>query len=181
MNGEMNILDLLFIIILFFSFFFGIFRGLVRELLSLLFLIAALVLAFYYYREAGLVLNGLIKNRGLADFSGFLLVLILAASIGSLISYLVSKHLIKGPLRAVDRLLGAVFGLLRGILLSGLVIYSFLAFPLNQELLERSQIAPVLNKVLIAGIEVLPPSLRARFKLIKIHDSQKDNRTSGTI
>jgi membrane protein required for colicin V production len=181
MSGELNILDLFFLLLLFFSFFFGIFRGLVRELLSLFFLIAALALAFFYYREAGLVLNGLIKNRGLADFSGFLLLLVLAASAGSFISYLVSKHLIKGPLKAVDRMLGAVFGLLRGILLSGLVIYSFLAFPLNQKLLDRSQLAPVLNKVLITGIEVLPPSLRARLKLIKIYDSQKNNRTNRTV
>jgi membrane protein required for colicin V production len=181
MNSELNILDLLFIIILFFSFFFGIFRGLVREVLSLFFLIAALVLAFFHFQDAGLLLSSLIRNRELANFAGFLLVLALVAAAGSLVSHLVSKHLVKGPLKAVDRLLGAVFGLLRGILLAGLIIYSFLAFPLNMELLNRSRLAPYLTKAIVVGIEVLPPSLRARLKLIKIHDSQKNNRTSRTI
>ncbi len=181
MSGELNILDFLFIIILFFSFFFGIFRGLTRELLSLFFLIAALALAFLHFRDAGLMLNALIRNRELANFAGFLLVLVLVAAAGSLVSHLVSKHLVKGPLKAVDRLLGAAFGFLRGILLSGLVIYSFLAFPLNMELLNRSKLAPAIAEALVAGIEVLPPSLRARLKLIKIHDSQKDNRTSRTV
>jgi membrane protein required for colicin V production len=181
MNGELNILDLLFIAILFFSLFFGIFRGLVRELLSLFALVAALALAFLYYRQAGLLLNSLVGNRGLADFAGFLLVLVLAAAVGSLCARLLSKHLVVGPLKAIDRLLGAAFGLLRGILLSGLVIYSFLAFPLNQEPLERSLLAPALTKALVAGIQVLPPSLRERLKVIQIHDSKKNNRTSRTI
>jgi len=181
MNGELNILDLLFIVILFFSFFFGLLRGLVRELLSLFFLVTALVLAFYYYRDAGLMLHRLIENRGLADFAGFLLVLAVAAAAGSLAARMASRYLIQGPLKAVDRLLGAVFGLLRGILLSGFVIYSFLAFPLDPELLGHSQLAPVLTRVIIAGIQVLPPSLRDKLKVIKIHDQQENIRTSGTI
>ena len=85
----------------------------------------------------------MIENRDLADFAGFLLLLALVAAARFLITGLIGKHLVVGPLKAVDRLLGAVFGLLRGILLSGLVIYSFLAFPLNQELLNHSQLAPV--------------------------------------
>jgi len=181
MTGEFNILDLLFIAILFFSIFFGLFRGLVRELLSLFFLIAALVVAFLYYKEAGLLLSGLVKSRDLANFAGFLLILASTAAIGSLVTGLVGKHLVVGPLKAIDRLLGAAFGLLRGLLLSGLVIYSFLAFPLNRELLDQSQLAPVLTRVIVAGIQVLPPSLRERLKSIQIHDQQKDNRDSRTV
>ena len=181
MNGELNILDLLFIIILFFSFFFGILRGLTRELLSLFFLVAALALAFFYYRDAGLMLNRLVENRGLADFAGFLLVLAMVAAAGSLVIHMVGKHLVKGPLKTIDRLLGAAFGLVRGLMLSGLVIYSFLAFPLNQELLDHSRLAPVLTQVIAPGIQVLPPSLREKLKVIKIHDQQKNIRVSGTI
>ncbi len=181
MNGELNILDFLFIALLFFSILFGLFRGLVRELLSLFFLIAALVVAFIYYPEAGLLLNRLVGNRDLANFVGFLLILALAAAAGSMVTGFFGKHLVVGPLKAVDRLLGAVFGLLRGLLLSGLVIYSFLAFPLNQELLDHAQLAPGLTRVIVAGLQVLPPSLRAKLTLIKIYDNQKDNRDSRTI
>ncbi|MCU0275613.1 MAG: CvpA family protein [Acidobacteria bacterium] len=181
MNGELNILDLLFIIILFFSLFFGIFRGLVREMLSLFFLIAALALAFVYYREAGLLLSGFVRNRDLADFAGFLLILAMVAAAGSLVAHLIGKHLVKGPLKALDRLLGAVFGAGRGILLSGLIIYCFLAFPLHREVLDHSQLAPVLSKALAAGIQVLPPSLREKLIVIQNYDSQKNNGTSRTI
>ncbi|MDD8012676.1 MAG: CvpA family protein, partial [Acidobacteriota bacterium] len=100
---------------------------------------------------------------------------------GAMLTHLVSTHMVKGPLKALDRLLGAVFGALRGILFSGLVIYCFLAFPLNREVLDHSRLAPVLSRAIAAGIQVLPPSLREKLKVIKIHDSQKDNRTSRTI
>lgn len=181
MNGELNILDLLFIVILFFSLIFGLIRGLVRELLSLLFLVAALVLAFIHYHDAGLLLNKLIANRGLADFIGFLLILALVAAAGALFTMLLGKLLVAGPLKGLDRLLGAAFGLLRGMLLCGLVIYGFLAFPLNQEPLERSQLAPVLTRALVAAIQVLPPALRDKLHVNQIHDSKKNNRTSRTI
>lgn len=181
MNGELNVLDLLFIVILFFSFFFGVFRGLVRELLSLLFLVAALVLAFAFYRDAGRLLAGVIRGRGLADFTGFLMILAAIAGSGALLAAMVSRHLAKGPLRALDRILGAAFGLLRGVLLSGLVIYCFLAFPLNPEPLQRSQLAPALTRMIVAGSRVLPPALRERLNLLRIHDSKKNNRTGRTI
>jgi membrane protein required for colicin V production len=181
MNGEWNILDLLFMAVLFFSVLFGLLRGLVRELLSLFFLLAALAVAFIYYPQAGLLLDRLVGNRDLANFAGFLLILALAAALGSLITGLVGKHLVTGPLKAIDRLLGAVFGLLRGLLISGLVIYSFLVFPLNQEILDRSRLAPVLTRVIVVGMQVLPPSLRDRLKIIRIHDKQKNNRDRRTV
>jgi membrane protein required for colicin V production len=180
-SGELNLLDLFFVLILFFSFFFGLLRGLVRELLSLVFLIAALVIAFFYYQEAGLFLHSWIDNRELANFAGFLLVLALIAAVGSLITGLIGKYLVVGPLKALDRLLGAVFGLARGILLAGLVLYCFLVFPLNQDLLNRSQLAPHLASVITTGLEVLPPTLRDRLKLIKFYDYKKNNRTSRSI
>ena len=181
MSTDWNILDLLFITIFFFSVVFGIIRGLVRELLSLCFLIAALVIAFVYYQEMGLLLNGILKKRDLADLAGFLLLLLLVAGVGSLSSRLLSKYLVIGPLKGLDRLLGAVFGFVRAILLAGIVIYSFMTFPLNDDLLRQSQLAPYLIKGLVTGIKILPAVVQDKLKSIKIYDHQKDNRNSRTI
>lgn len=181
MSGELNVLDLVFIAVLFFSFFFGVFRGLARELLALLFLLAALLLAFALHRELGRPLAGWVHPRGLADFAAFLAILSLAAAAGAALTALLNRLLAKGPLRPLDRLLGSVCGLLRGALLAGLIVYCFLAFPLNPEPLERSQLAPVLTRAVVAGSRVLPPRLRERLNIIRIHDSKKDHRTGRTI
>jgi membrane protein required for colicin V production len=181
MSGSLNILDMLFIVIFFFSVLFGIIRGLVHELLFLGFLIAALVIAFVYYKDMGLLLSGLVKKRDLADLAGFLMLLLLVAAAGSLITHLLGKYLIIGPLKILDRMLGAGFGLLRATLLAGIVIYSFMAFPLNNELLEKSQLAPYLISAMVTGMKILPPALREKFKVLTIYDYQKNKRNSRTI
>ena len=181
MNGALNILDLLFIIVFFFSVLFGIIRGLVRELLSLGFLIAALVIAFVYYQDMGLLLSGLLKKRDLADLAGFLLLLLLVAGAGSLITSLLGKYLVIGPLKALDRMLGAVFGLLRATLLAGIIIYSFMVFTLNDELLRQSQLAPYLIRGMVTGMKILPPAVRDKLKLLNIYDYQKNSRNRRTI
>jgi membrane protein required for colicin V production len=181
MSRALNIIDLLFIAIFFFSVLFGLIRGLVRELLAVCVLVAALVVAFIYYPDIGLLLNGAIKKRELADLAGFLLLLLLVGVAGSLISRLISKLLTGGPLKALDRLLGGIFGMLRAVLLSGIIIYGFIAFPLNEELLRQSQLAPYLVSAMKLGIEALPPAWRDKLKSIKIYDYKKNNRNSRTI
>jgi len=181
MSGALNIIDLLFIAIFFFSILFGLIRGLVRELLAVCVLVAALVIAFIYYPDIGLLLSGVIKKRELADLAGFLLLLLLVGAAGSLVSRLISKLLAGGPLKTLDRLLGGVFGVLRAVLLSGIVIYGFIAFPLNDELLKESRLAPYLINAMKLGIEVLPPAWRDKLKSIKLYDYKKNNRDRRTI
>jgi membrane protein required for colicin V production len=181
MSSPLNILDLLFNAVFFFSVLFGIIRGLVRELLSLGFLIAALFIAFVYYQDMGLLLSGLLKKRDLADLAGFLLLLLLVAGAGSLITNVLGKFLVIGPLKGLDRMLGAVFGLLRATLLAGIIIYSFMAFPLNDELLKESQLAPYLIRSMVLGMQILPPAVRDKLKLLNIYDYQKNNRNRRTI
>jgi membrane protein required for colicin V production len=181
MSGPLNIIDLLFIAIFFFSILFGLIRGLLRELLAVCVLVAALVIAFIYYPDIGLLLSGVIKGRELADLAGFLLLLLLVGVAGSLVSRLISKLLAGGPLKALDRLLGGVFGVLRAFLLAGIVIYGFIAFPLNDELLKESRLAPYLINALKRGIEVLPPAWRDKLKSIKLYDYKENSRNRRTI
>ncbi len=138
-------------------------------------------MAFALHRDLGRLLAGWVHPRGLADFAALLLILALATAAGALLAALLSRLLSRGPLKPLDRLLGAACGLLRGALLAGLVIYCFLAFPLNPQPLDRSQLAPVLTRAVVAGSRALPPALRERLHILRIHDSKKDIRTGRTI
>jgi membrane protein required for colicin V production len=181
MSGELNFIDLLFIAIFFFSILFGLIRGLLRELLAVCVLVGALVIAFIYYPDIGLLLSGVIKKRELADLAGFLALLLLVGVAGSLVSRLIGKLLAGGPLKALDRLLGGVFGVLRAALLSAIVIYGFIAFPLNDELLKESRLAPYLINAMKLGIEALPPAWRGKLKPIKFYDYKENSRNRRTI
>ena len=122
-----NWVDLAMLALLALSALVGLWRGFTYELLSL----AGLFVAYFAARwiepelaphlpigEAGSMLN-----RGLAFATAFLLVLI----VWGLVARVVSRLVRATPLRPVDRLLGALFGIARGVLVL-LVVATLVAY-----------------------------------------------------
>jgi membrane protein required for colicin V production len=75
-----------------------------------------------------------------------------------------TRHIVKeAGLSFVDRILGGALGLLRGILLVGVILTSMAAFTPTSTWLEGSDLAPYFLVVGRAAIWVAPPELRSRF------------------
>lgn len=100
----------------------GLLRGFVKEVLALAVWVAAFLVAFTY---AGMVAGwigesiALPSARTAVAFGGIFLVMVV---IGALLTWLVGKMVEKTGLSGSDRLLGGVFGVLRGVLLVMLLI-----------------------------------------------------------
>ena len=111
----MPVLDWIFIAVLVVSLVVGAWRGLVYELLSLANWIAAFVLAQWFAPDVAhyLPLGGATEVVRYA--AGFVVVFIAALFAGGLIAFLVRKLIAAVGLRPVDRVLGSVFGLVRGV------------------------------------------------------------------
>jgi membrane protein required for colicin V production len=110
-------LDWIFAAVLLLSMVVGAWRGLVYEVLSLINWVAAFVLAQWLAQDAA----NYLPMRGSSDLlryaAGFLLVFVVAVMVGGLIAVLIKKLTTAVGLRPVDRVLGTVFGLMRGVLL----------------------------------------------------------------
>ena len=113
----MPVLDWIFVGVLLVSMLLGAWRGLVFEVLSLVSWVAAFVLAQWL---AGDVAQRL-PMSGASDVvryaAGFVLVFVAAVMLGSLLATLIKSLMSAVGLRPVDRVLGAVFGAMRGVLL----------------------------------------------------------------
>ena len=111
----MPVLDWIFIAVLVISLLVGAWRGLVYELLSLANWIAAFVLAQWFAPGVAhlLPLGGATEVVRYA--AAFVLVFVVALFTGGLIAFLVRKLVAAVGLRPVDRVLGAAFGLARGV------------------------------------------------------------------
>lgn len=113
----MPVLDWIFVGVLLVSMLLGAWRGLVFEVLSLVSWVAAFVLAQWL---AGDVAQRL-PMSGASDVvryaAGFVLVFVAAVMLGSLLATLIKSLMSAVGLRPVDRVLGAVFGVMRGVLL----------------------------------------------------------------
>ena len=113
----MATLDWIFAAVLLGSMLLGAWRGLVYEVLSLLSWVAAFALAQWLAVRVGawLPLGGL--GGALRYAAGFVLVFVASVFIGGLLAFAVSRLLAVVGLGPIDRLLGALFGMLRGAVL----------------------------------------------------------------
>ena len=110
-------LDWVFLAVLFVSLLVGAWRGLVVEVLSVVSWLAAFILAQWFAPDVAAKLPMAGAAEPVRYAAGFVLVFVATLFAGALIGFLVSKLLSAVGLGAINRLLGALFGVLRGVLL----------------------------------------------------------------
>lgn len=113
----MPILDWIFFAVLGVSLLLGAWRGLVYELLSAVSWVLAFILAQWFAPEVALKLPMTGMSEAVRYAAGFALVFVLSIFAGGLLAKLVQKLFAAVGLRPADRALGAVFGLVRGVVL----------------------------------------------------------------
>lgn len=110
-------LDWVFLAVMVASLVLGAWRGLVYEVLSVFSWIAAFVLAQWFAPDVVKLLPLGDAPEAARYAVGFILVFIAVVFAGALVAWLTKKLVESVGLRPVDRTLGAVFGLLRGVVL----------------------------------------------------------------
>ena len=113
----MGVLDGIFLAVMGFSLLIGAWRGLVFEMLSLAAWVAAFVAAQWLATAVARWLPTMGAAAPVRYAAGFLLTFIVAAFVGGLVAVVVKKMVTGAGLAPVDRALGAVFGLVRGMVL----------------------------------------------------------------
>lgn len=108
-------LDWIFLVLMLLSLAIGAWRGLVYEVLSLATWFAAFVLAQWFAPAAANYLPMAGSSETIRYAAGFVVVFIGAVFAGSMLTWLVSRLFQVAGLRPADRVLGAVFGAMRGV------------------------------------------------------------------
>lgn len=182
-SASLNILDVVFLIVVFFSILLGVIKGFVRELFSLVFLVVATAFAFLFYYEAGTFFMKYLENRQISNVAGFITIFVIILIVGAVVTYFLKKILTVGPLKSVDRILGGVFGLIRGILISGIIVFGLAVLPVKDDLMMKSRLSPYVIHSIDIFIKLLPENLRKKIDFIKggtkkgggSHDGQKNS------
>ncbi|MGO8735762.1 MAG: CvpA family protein [Terriglobia bacterium] len=163
--GAWNWLDWIFAVIVATSVAAAIIRGFVRELISLASLVIGLVVAAAAYPRAALWFEDLTKSHEIALGLGFLVLFLGILLLGSLVSLLARKLIKTAGIQWFDRFLGAVFGLLRGVVVDCILLLVLLAFTIKPGAVQQSSLAPYVT----AGANIIslamPVNLKAQFRL----------------
>ena len=158
----MAAIDWILVAVLAASMLLGAWRGLVYEVLSVMGWIAAFVLAQWFAPDVAEKLPMQNSGETLRYAAAFVLVFIVSVFVAGLISALMKKIISVVGLRPVDRILGATFGLFRGLilLLAFSVVVHTTALQESDWWLE-SQGGPMLMKLLKGLRPMLPEKFGA--------------------
>ena len=162
----MNWLDLVLAVILIVSLVSGYRKGLIRIGIGLIATVAALVFACWFYGAAGTFVIPYVSSRSTANLLGFLLVFLGVITLGAVVSRILAAVFKWVGLSWFDRLLGAAFGVVRGVVISIVLIMVIVALsPVSPPpAVVESEIAPYLIEAADAITMIAPKEFKKGFQ-----------------
>jgi membrane protein required for colicin V production len=164
----MNWADFSILSIIGISALISLFRGFVREALSVVGLAAAIWVAVTFYNQASDLLVNVISLPTGRRVIAFVAVIVVSLLIAGLINHLIGKLVDKAGLTGTDRMLGVVFGVVRGVAIVGfLVLLAGLTQVPQDPWWQQSMLMEHFQKLAQMAIEFLPPDIVAHFSYAK--------------
>jgi membrane protein required for colicin V production len=161
--SQFNVLDWIVATIVVSSVVSSILKGFAREAISLAAVILGLLLASWFYPEAGSLVSEYVKTQEIASLIGFAVIFLGILLAGGIVSFVVTKFLRAVDLQWFDRLLGAAFGFARGWLIGSVIFLGLTAFPVRIATIQQSILSPYLLMSARVLVLVTPAPLKQRF------------------
>jgi membrane protein required for colicin V production len=159
----MSIADWIIFAFLVFSVIGAATEGFFHEAFSLAGLIVGYLLAAWQYHRVADWFAPHLKSPWLGDIAGFLIVFFAVLIVAGIAGRTARWAMREAGLRTIDRILGAVLGLLKGALVVAVVLTAMAAFAPTAKWLAGSELAPYFLVGGRAAIWLAPPELRHRF------------------
>ncbi len=161
--AQWTFLDIFFAAILLISTVCALLKGLAREIISLAALICGFILAALFYRIPAGRLAEFSRTESVANLLGFLIIFFGCIVIGIIAAYIVNRFVKAASLKGIDRILGGIFGFLRGWAVSSIVVIALIAFPVRENMMSGSFLAPLLLSSARTVALLVPQDLKDQF------------------
>jgi membrane protein required for colicin V production len=113
--------DYLILVIIIISTLIGLLRGFVREIVSLLTWILGFWIALRFARQVGDVFT-VIHNPSVRVVIGFVILFVVILIIGAVVNFLIGTIMEKTGAGPADRVLGLIFGMVRGVVIVAVLV-----------------------------------------------------------
>lgn len=140
----------------------GLFRGLVAEVLSLIIWVAAFAAAWMFGPVLSAQLTHTISMPSLRYSVGYGACFVIVLIIGALVRFMVRRLIWGAGLSGIDRLLGMVFGFVRGVLIVTLLVFLVGMTPFTREVWwQQSALTPQFQSAAAWLGQNIPPGVRS--------------------
>jgi len=177
----MNWLDVVLLLIVGASVVTSLRKGLSREIIGLVAVALAIVLGIWFYGTVGALFEPHLSSPAAAHFAGFVVIFAGVLLLGAAVSAMVGKFLKVTGLSIFDHILGAGFGLARGVLIGIALILGIMAFsPTGKPpSVVESRTAPYVIDAARLIASMAPHELREGFRKSYAHVKSAWEKTLG--
>jgi len=159
-----TVADISILIVIVISMLLGLWRGLVKEAFSLAAWVAAVFVAGFFSAPLADLMVNMLDNATVRRVLASTILFVLVMFAGTLLGNFMSKLSTAIGLRGVDRALGSLFGILRGLIIVLLVLFLTTPFEFSRTWHQGSVIVPYMMVILehvaiLANYELaIPPT-----------------------
>jgi membrane protein required for colicin V production len=157
----MNTVDIIILILVFLSAIIGFWRGITREVLGITSWLLAAVCTYFLHGLAEPLVGLIISNGFFKEIVSALAVFVVALVILTSITYSFSDAVKSSIVGGADKVLGFLFGTLRGFLLISIMAFGANKFLLKNpentpEILKSSRLIPLSDKFITMMVQSIP-------------------------
>ncbi len=141
----MMLIDLLILVVVLISVIIGIVRGFVKELSAIVGLILGIYIAAFRYPIVEKYIIKTITNPSIAKVTSFIILFLVVFFLVIILGILLQKAIHLVMLGWLDKLLGGIFGIVKGLIISWLLLMLATAvYPKSYNSIQKSTFAPKL-------------------------------------
>ncbi len=160
----MTLLDGLILLLLLLSTLMAISQGFFYEVFNLAGVLLGYVLAAWEYPRLAPWFSKYVSSQWVAEIAAFLAIFIFVAALAGACGRIVRWAVAGVGMRWFDRILGGAFGLVRGLVVSAILVMALAAFAPRSQALRNSALAPYLLVMSRTASWIAPSELRTRFR-----------------
>jgi membrane protein required for colicin V production len=173
----MHAFDILIVTILAYGLIRGVFRGLVREISSIIGVLGGFYAAYTYYPYVAKSISMWIANPAYLNIFSYMAIFSVVVMIVAILAVVIKYLLNIAYLGWVDRICGALFGMLKGLLVCCVLFIVLTAFlPKGAVFVKNAALSPYIATVSEVMATVISKEMKENF-VTKVKDFRKSWQT----